>query len=135
MSIYIVMPLGLAKSMEKRSFINSPRALNWGYAAYERTDVLEPRGVFEHDFLPEELNQPPMTTNPNVFVLDELPADWRWLKEDGGPEIGAMRSQIYKAGRVTKKHARHPIKMFRYQLTGLKLLLKRMWRWVTTRTA
>lgn len=40
-----------------------------------------------------------------------------------------------KSVRVAKKHVRHPIKMFRYQLIGLKLLLKRMWRWVTTRMA
>lgn len=78
MKIYIVMSDGVATSLERLSFTDSARNLNWGVAAYEQTGVLARRGMFIHDFTPEELDQPPMSTNPNVEVLDAVPEDWRY---------------------------------------------------------
>jgi hypothetical protein len=73
--IYIVMPDGLAVSLTHRQFDGS--LLFWGRPLLEDDAAPLRRGMFIHDFTPVELDQPPMSTNPNVEVLNEWPADWR----------------------------------------------------------
>lgn len=76
--IVIVMPAGLANGLEKQQMANTTRFLHWGEAEREQEGVLERRGMFIHAFMPLELTSPPISTNPNVEVLDAVPGDWRY---------------------------------------------------------
>ncbi len=64
---------GLAKS-------NLTVRFTWGVPAYEQEGVLARRGVFAHPYREQELDVilDGITQDPNVEVLDEIPADWRY---------------------------------------------------------